>query len=56
MDYFFFFSCLTGVDIISFDLTCRELMKLFPGRKIANFVIATTTIVSLAKASLHQEQ
>jgi hypothetical protein len=42
---------LTRVDIISFDLTCREVMRLFPGRKIIKLVAATTLFVTFASAS-----
>jgi hypothetical protein len=42
--------------MISFDLTCRELIKLFPGRKIVYFAVATSTIVSIVSTSLRQEQ
>jgi hypothetical protein len=51
IDYFFFFYCLTGVDVIPFDLTCRELIKLFPGRKILKLGAATTAFVTLVSAS-----
>jgi uncharacterized membrane protein len=46
--YFFFFSCLTGVDIISSCSICRELIVNFPARKIITLMAGTSLVVMIA--------